>query len=261
MGVFAIRRNGRRVHLSIRGKTLTVLLFLATSANKNLRKESLINEIWLDQDPVKSRPAFATAIWRIKNVLAKFPDFSIISDGDLIKLSTTNNVFIDIMSLESALADISKFECGENFSKTNLEFFNKLVVSCSGKFLEGQNAHWALAKREFYASIYIRLLSCLMRHYAEQCYFEQALFFGRKILIMDPLREVTQREVMQLYVLNGERAKALKQFSNLACLLNDELGIMPLQETTDLFNTISQENYQNLVYKRPNLSRLSHNLA
>ena len=261
MGVFAIRHDTRRVQLHIRGKTLSLLMLLASSANKNLRKEAIIEEIWNDQDPCKSRSAFNTAIWRLKAALTKFQELEIICDGDLIKLSTHSNVFIDAQVLQSTLPAISKFEYGEDLSNAEFQLFENLSNKCNGEFLEGFHAHWTLARRELLSNIFIRLLSCLMRHHAESNHFEQALHFGRKILTLDPFREITQREVMQLYALNGERAKAVRQYKMLKTLLNNELGIEPLQETRDTFNSIAQDNAHTIIFRRPSLAQISPRLA
>ena len=236
-------------------------MLLASSANKNIRKEVLVEELWSGQDPCKSRSAFNTAIWRLNSILDRFPELTVVTDGDLIKLSTDPQLFIDVECLHSTLPVISRFECGENLSETQFHKFRDLAEMCSGEYLEGFNAHWVLAKRELYGSIFIRLLSCLMRHYAEQNHFEQALYFGRKILNLDPLREVTQREVMHLHVLNGERAKAVKQYKELLKILQDELGISPLQETIDLFRKISGADCQIPIFKRPDISALRPHFA
>ena len=66
---------------------------------------------------------------------------------------------------------------------------------------------------------------------------------------------------MQLYALNGERAKAVRQYKMLKTLLNNELGIEPLQETRDTFNSIAQDNAHTFIFRRPSLAQISPRLA
>ena len=53
------------------------------------------------------------------------------------------------------------------------------------------------------------------------------------------LREDVHRELMQLFVLNGQRAHALRQFEHCRELLRRELAIHPMRETMALYQKIA----------------------
>jgi DNA-binding SARP family transcriptional activator len=92
--------------------------------------------------------------------------------------------------------------------------------------------------RERHDSNYIRALLILMRDAARQRAFERAIQYGREALNLDPFREGTQRDVMKLYVQNGQRVKALRQYEVLRQLLDDDFAIEPMPETVELYKRI-----------------------
>ena len=79
-----------------------------------------------------------------------------------------------------------------------------------------------------------------MRDAAVRGELDNALLFGQEILEIDPFREGTQREVMVLYVRNGQRVRAIRQYRALKTLLQAELKIEPMFETTNLYCRITE---------------------
>jgi DNA-binding SARP family transcriptional activator len=71
--------------------------------------------------------------------------------------------------------------------------------------------------------------------------WEQAVSYGRRWLALDPLHEPAHRWLMQLYAWAGQRAAALRQYRECVRVLEGELGVSPLEETTRIYEAI-QEN-------------------
>ncbi len=55
---------------------------------------------------------------------------------------------------------------------------------------------------------------------------------------MDPLREEAHRQVMRLYAWSGQRNAAIHQYRECVGILEQELGVTPLAETTELYEAI-----------------------
>jgi hypothetical protein len=55
---------------------------------------------------------------------------------------------------------------------------------------------------------------------------------------LDPLNEEAQRRLMQLYAWSGRRTAALRQYNSCVQVLQEELGVQPAAETTQLFEMI-----------------------
>ena len=71
--------------------------------------------------------------------------------------------------------------------------------------------------------------------------WEPAVAHARRWLSLDVLHEPAHRMLMMLYAWSDERAAALRQYRECVRILDQELGVAPLEETTLLYRAI-QEN-------------------
>ncbi|MCB9160035.1 MAG: AAA family ATPase [Caldilineaceae bacterium] len=70
--------------------------------------------------------------------------------------------------------------------------------------------------------------------------FDDAIGHMRRRLQLDPLHEAAHRTLMRLYVWNDQRNAALRQYRECVRILDDELGVPPLDETTALHDEIQR---------------------
>lgn len=71
--------------------------------------------------------------------------------------------------------------------------------------------------------------------------WEQALTLARRWLALDPLREEVHCQLMRIYAAQGQPNAALRQYRDCVRILEEELGVPPLPETTALYQAV-QEN-------------------
>jgi len=81
-------------------------------------------------------------------------------------------------------------------------------------------------------------LERLVRCHSLEGEYEPAIAYARRWLALDPLHEPTHRHLMQLYAQAGQRAAALRQYQECARILEAELGLLPSEETTSLYEQI-----------------------
>ena len=70
--------------------------------------------------------------------------------------------------------------------------------------------------------------------------WQDAIADGHRWLALDPLHEPAHRQLMRLYAWSGQRGAALRQYRACVRVLDRELGVGPLEETTALYQTIKQ---------------------
>jgi DNA-binding SARP family transcriptional activator/tetratricopeptide (TPR) repeat protein len=68
-----------------------------------------------------------------------------------------------------------------------------------------------------------------------------AIDAARRRVDVDPLDESGQRRLIESLALAGDRAGAIRQYRFLVALFDRELGVAPLRETTDLYESIRQD--------------------
>jgi len=98
---------------------------------------------------------------------------------------------------------------------------------------------------EFYQAEGLRrdladLLERLVQGYAAQGHYDKAIGIAKRQVALDPLHEPAHRQLMQLYAQSGQHNAALRQYQECERILEEELGVPPLEETTRLYLLIKQ---------------------
>jgi DNA-binding SARP family transcriptional activator len=221
------------------GRLLACYLF--EFAGRVHRRERLADIFWRDSDPDKSRPALNTAIWRIRkmlNLASKGTARHLVTVGDDVILEESQSIRVDTHRLESVSKRLLNRIGNDGPVERDIEDVNAVLGAYVGPFLDGYDDDWVLQERERLHCLFVRSISSLMRTAAKQGQYESALDYGRKILMMDALRESVQRDLMLLLVLNGQRAEAIRAYQRFSGLLQSELALKPMPETKRLHDEI-----------------------
>ncbi len=67
-----------------------------------------------------------------------------------------------------------------------------------------------------------------------------AIDAARRRVDIDPLDELGQRRLIELLANAGDRTAAIRQYRELVALFDRELGVAPLRETTELYDSIRE---------------------
>lgn len=97
---------------------------------------------------------------------------------------------------------------------------------------------WQFFTTENLRREFARLLDKLVCYHRDQKSFDPAIQYARRWLALDPLHEPVHRQLMQLYAWSDQRAAALRQYDECVRVLEKELGVAPLDETTRLYEEI-----------------------
>lgn len=114
---------------------------------------------------------------------------------------------------------------------------------CSGFLPEGVSAEfelWLYRWREQLRQQQMAALEQLVAGYSRWRDYERALAHAERLLHMDPWLEGTHRWIMSLYAWQGQKERALAQYSICRELLQQELGVGPSEETEKLRQEILQ---------------------
>jgi len=97
---------------------------------------------------------------------------------------------------------------------------------------------WAAEQRAGFAQLAESVGIRLGRAYKDNNRYQEAIDALHWVLSMDPLREEVHRDLMELFVLSGNRTMALRQFQQCQELLDRDLGVKPDGDTLDLHRAI-----------------------
>jgi DNA-binding SARP family transcriptional activator/Tfp pilus assembly protein PilF len=113
------------------------------------------------------------------------------------------------------------------------EFMAGFALRDSEPFDEWQGAEAGSHRRDLAGA-----LERLARALASFGMTERAIAIGRRWLEVDVLHEPAHRLLMQLLALAGEPAAAIGQYRDCVRILDRDLGVAPLPETTELYEAI-----------------------
>ena len=230
--------DGKPFALGLKGTTLELLWYLMINAGHEIRRECIAERFWQDSDEARQRSALSSALWRIARKLPSHPGLKLRTTDATVCMTIDEEIPVDSRDLCALVDEACHLDGLEQSCAERLE---AALRASEAPFMDGMGADWALAERERNSSIRIRGLIALMRWHGDNRRYEDALQLCRRILREDPFRESVQIDMMWLYVLNGQRAQAIRQYHAFATVLSDELGIEPMPETRALFDHIRND--------------------
>ena len=236
-GAFAME-CGQQQGAMLRANARPLASYVCSFPNVWHHREKILDLFWREVEPERARALLSKASWRIRELL------TLQSSLDMRLDSTFNEVRLEIAN--TSVVDVHRFRAAARVLDLKTATLDVEAIQCAvnlynAPFLEDRDDDWVLQERETLKSVYLYLLSVLMRTYVNMERAEHAIVCGRRILACDPLRESVHRLVMLLYVVNSQRGAALLQFERCRKALRDECDIEPMPRTHSLVKIMRSE--------------------
>jgi DNA-binding SARP family transcriptional activator len=231
LGPPRVERNGEAVAFDTR-KATALLAHLAL-AERPRSRESLCDLLWPGQDPEHARAALRRTLSALRKAVGgEWVD----TEGDSVALMDGPGLSLDVRSFRSLSAEgVAASDLARAVSLFRGELLEGFSLRDSPEFEAWQLFEADGLQRELAAALgrLVGLLAADGRH-------AQAIPHALRWVALDPLHEPAHRELIRLYALNGDRAKALGQYRDCVRTLSHELGVAPLEETAALFEKVSE---------------------
>ncbi len=212
--------NGQELTLPTR-KALALVAYLACEGAQT--RSHLAELLWGDLDDDGARKNLRKELFRLRDTPLRA---HLETEGDRVGLVTFDSDaqrFAALTELDTELA-LSEYK----------------GVLLAGLDLPGADGFqdWLEAKRERFENQYRRALERQARSLEKIGDLRGAMDAFETLTALDELQEVHHRQVMRLRWRLGDRAGALERYARLVGLLQAELGLEPLPETTALAERI-----------------------
>ncbi len=209
--------------VSLPTKALALLGYLAVQRAPQ-RREHLLALLWPDSPDDAARKNGRNTLWAIRRALGAE---SIQTTEDLVSLSPATDV--DLWRWEAAVLDDPA----------------AVLSLYRGVLLEGVQLNdapdfdlWLMLERERLAQSHMRALSAVISAYRQSGRWEDVIAWAGRAVQLDPLQEPLYRALMEAHARLGNRTEALRQYELLQTVLERELDVDPLPETTALLEQI-----------------------
>lgn len=238
LGSPRVEHDGSPVKMDTR-KGIALLAYLAVTTQQHSR-DTLATLLWPDYDQSHARAALRRTLSTLKKALG---DHHLAISRESIELQIDDTVWIDSIQFQELINE-SKGKTDKN-DKTNLNYLEEAVVLYHDNFMAGFTLRdsasfddWQFFQSESYKRELASTLEVLLQGYSELGEFEKAIAHGRRWLSIDPLREEAHRALMKSYEWAGQHAAALRQYRECVRVMERELGVTPLEETTQIYQAI-----------------------
>lgn len=207
-----------------------------------IAREILLDTFWMDHVPDRARSSLTTALWRLRQLLE--PDgvrpgtYLIATNTGEVGFNWDSSYWLDFDAFERQINPLLRKPLIQ-LSDEDINTIEGVLPLYRGELLEGLYDDWALCEREHFRSLHLNCLTRLMEYYTSRQHFEQSIALAHEILRRDPVREEIHRALMRIYLENGQRTLAIRQYTQCRDLLDKELGVTPLEETELLYQQIT----------------------
>jgi DNA-binding SARP family transcriptional activator len=224
-------------------KVRALLAYLVSHRDRAFSREHLAGLLWPDRDPEAARHALRQAVYNLKTSLPDGrPGEPVISSDPLgLRFNVRSSAWVDVAVFEDALRR------GREQDSVDPHYLSAAVHLYRGELLAGfflkdseAFEEWLVAEQERLREAALDGLRTLIEVYRRRGEHRLGIHYARRLIAIEPLSEETCRDLMRMCARAGRRSLALAEYERLKELLARELGVDPLRETRDLYQSILQ---------------------
>jgi DNA-binding SARP family transcriptional activator/pimeloyl-ACP methyl ester carboxylesterase len=218
--------------LAIRRKKAQALLAcLALQPGQVHSRDALAALLWSGTTDEHARHNLRQSLFALRQAIAPDP---FIVEGELVALKASA-VKVDVAAFERGVVQATREALREAADLYRGELLEGLRID------EAPFDDWLAAERQRLRELALTALEKLLAMDLAANALESAAGIGLRLLALDPLRESVHRTLMDLYVRQGRRTAALRQYQQCAETLRRELRVEPEAATTRRFQEIMDD--------------------
>lgn len=229
-----------------RRKAVALLAYLAVTSEPQSR-DALATLLWPDKDESQAHAYLRVVLFKLKQALGAQhiaigrERISLPSSSDL-----SSDFWFDVAHFRRSLVSCTTHgHAPHDVCLMCLPVLAEAVALYRADFMAGftlpdspEFDEWQFFQAESLRRDLASALERLVSGHSAQGELESAIAYARRWVALDPLHEPARRCLMDLYAQAGQRTAALRQYEECQRLLAAELGGLPEQETTALYEAI-----------------------
>jgi LuxR family transcriptional regulator, maltose regulon positive regulatory protein len=239
LGDFVVSRGD--VPVALGQHQARALLAILLCQNGPVHREKLIEWLWPHLPEQRALSTLYSTVYTLRQRLepgrthpaaASF----VRSDAEAYRLDWQRDDYLDVTEF-LRLAHVAERPVNV---ETRLERLLAAEAAYSAPFLpQWPYAEWASVRRSEVEETYQAIAGDLAAALAEVGQTSAAISLYRRLLTIDPEREIWHRALMKIFIAQGERSLAVHQFELCRKFLHEGLGMGPSPETLALFASLS----------------------
>jgi DNA-binding SARP family transcriptional activator len=192
--------------------------------------------LWGERGDEQARHSLRQALVALRKTLVGVRPLPLLVEGESIALDPAA-VEVDAAAFERLVTEGTPAALEEATALYHGDLLAGLGVT------EPAFEEWLLGERERLRELAIEALAKLLRHQTDTGALESAIRTAVRLLALDPWQEAVHRALMRLYLGQGRRGMALRQYQFCVSVLQRELDTEPEPETKQLYQEILQRRF------------------
>ncbi|GIV98954.1 BTAD domain-containing putative transcriptional regulator [Roseiflexus sp.] len=224
-------------------KARQLLQLLLTERGRSLSREQVVDALWPDMEIDAATNNLRVTINRLSKALEPdrpdgAPSAFLVQQGDTYAFNTASDHRIDVVEFVDAIAE-GRHADQRGQRATAIAAYRRAVQLYGGPYLpDTMYEDWTVVERERLALAFIEAALRLGALLLEEGAVHEAIGLGWRVIEIDQTQEEAYRLLMRAHAALGERSTALRLYTRCVSVLQNELGITPLPETTALYQTL-----------------------
>ncbi len=238
-GRFEVRQSGQPLTLCSNRNGQAILRYLVVQPDRCASMEALMEAFWPDDEPDIAHHKLQVAVSALRRSLNGHYNHA--SGGGYVLCRQQTYQLNPAIALRSDLDDfLALYQAGRRADgSTRIDLYERACQFYKGPFLaDDLYADWSSLQRGQLNAIYLTMCHTLVEHYIEAHHYEDAMICATTILKENRCDEAAHRHLMLAYAALGRRTDAFRQYLRCQQILFEELGVEPMSETINLFNTL-----------------------
>ncbi|EKN69356.1 hypothetical protein BABA_09861 [Neobacillus bataviensis LMG 21833] len=231
------KEAGEKEWLREKAKELFQLLI---TVNEPIAKDEIMQILWPNQDKKSADRDFKVALNSLQHVLepmrkARAAPFFIVRDGMFYGLNPNAVIEVDTSHFQALIQD----GLNETDDAKVIYFLERGLPLYQGDYLPDRRYDdWCISKRESMLVYFLRGAEKMAQLMVRRENYDAGIYWCEKILERDRTWEEAYRLLMYCYYRKNNRPQAMKWYKRCTEVLEEELGVTPLEPTRHMYNMI-----------------------
>jgi len=193
--------------------------YLIDNRGKAISRDRIMDVLWYSFEMEKAMTHLNTTTYNMKKA------FQNIGVNDIVKYSAggyqldESRIDCDLWKLQDLVDKMDKSNIN------SISDYEKIIDICTGGYLKENYYEWAEEKSNFFQELYLDMLIQLSKKYEEDKQGNKALESLRKGIIMEPLNQRINKELVELYLRMKDEVSATKHYDTYRKKLKKEYGM------------------------------------
>lgn len=222
-------------------KGQAILKYLVAQRSVPVARDVLMDLFWSDVEPEAARRNLHQAIYSLRQTLRRRdPDVQHIQfENNQYFLNPELSVWLDVEEFEAQVQAGRRLE-GSGQLDAAMREYAAAVNLYQGDFLaEDLYEDWPRPRRQQLRMHFLEIANRLSAYHQQRADYTAAISLCQQILSFDNCFEEAHRRLMQIFMAQGNRHLAIRQYHLCTQALAEELDVPPAEETRALYESIT----------------------